>query len=191
MKNHTINISYYCKMRKKKEKMDNSLVLNYQENRTGLLNYIKSRINRLEEAEDMVQDVYLQAMKSMNIAEPIENIFGWLFTVTNNKIIDWYRNKRRFNVPLEEEHSLMEMLDVDDNIHFDEQSKKMISKAILTAIDNLPMKQKNIFIMHAIENRTFKNIAKIEDISINTALARNRYAVINLRKQLSDLKHYL
>ena len=171
--------------------MENSLVVNYQENRTGLLNYIKSKINILEEAEDMVQDVYLQAMKSMNIAEPIENLFGWLFTVTNNKIIDWYRKKSRNNVPLQEENSLKEMLDIDDNQHFDPQSKKIISESIMTAIDNLPLEQKNVFIMHAIENRTFKDISKIEDISINTALARNRYAVLNLRKQLNDLRHYL
>lgn len=178
-------------MKRKKRKMENALAVNYKENRTGLLNYIKSRINRLEEAEDIVQDVYLQAMKSMNIAEPIENLFGWLFTVANNKIIDWYRKKSRHNVPFEEEHSLMEMLDIDDNHHFDTHSKKMISDSIMKAIDSLPIEQKNVFIMHSIENRTFKEIAAVENVSINTALARNRYAVLNLRKQLSDLKHYL
>ena len=178
-------------MTRKKRKMENAIAVNYQENRTGLLNYIKSKINRIEEAEDIVQDVYLQAMKSMNIAEPVENLFGWLFTVANNKIIDWYRKKSRHNVPLEEEHSLMEMLDIDENQHFDSQSKKMISNSIMKAIDKLSLEQKNVFIMHNIENRTFKEIAAVEDISINTALARNRYAILNLRKQLNDLKHYL
>ncbi|MBN2280888.1 MAG: RNA polymerase sigma factor [Candidatus Marinimicrobia bacterium] len=171
--------------------MENVIALNYQENRTGLLNYIKSKIDRLEEAEDILQDVYLQAMKSMNIAEPVENLLGWLFTVANHKIIDWYRKKSRHNIPLDEEHSIVEMLDIDDPQHLDSHSKKVISDSIMKAIDNLSTEQKNVFIMHHIENRSFREIAAIEDVSINTALARNRYAVQNLRRQIGDLKHYL
>jgi len=168
--------------------MENTLAVNYQENRTGLLNYIKSRINKIEEAEDILQDVYLQAMKSMNIAEPIENLLGWLFTVANNKIIDWYRKKSRHNISLDENENLLEVADIHHEKKMDSHTKELISDSIMEAIDNLPIKQKNVFIMHAIENRTFKDIAKIEDASINTILARNRYAVQNLRKQLSQLK---
>ena len=168
--------------------MNINIAENYKNNRTGLFNYIKSKINRIEEAEDILHDVYLQAFKNIDVTEPVENILGWLFTVANNKIIDWYRKRSRNNVPLEEHHSLTEILDIDDQFNFDKYTREIVSKTIMNAIDKLPIKQKNVFIMHAIENKTFKEISIIENVSINTTLARNRYAIKNLKKQLIKLR---
>jgi RNA polymerase sigma factor (sigma-70 family) len=168
--------------------MEKILAHNYQKNRTGLLNYIKSRISRIEEAEDILQDVYLQAMKSLNVAEPVENLFGWLFTVANNKIIDWYRKKNTKDFGDQENYNLREILNVDDNFVLDDHTRQTFSATILNAIDSLALPQKNVFIMHHIEEKTFREIAAIENVSINTVLARNQYAIKNLRKKLSVLK---
>ncbi len=168
--------------------MEKILAENYYKNRTGLLNYIKSKVNQLEIAEDILHDVYLQAMNSLTVTEPVENLFGWLFTVANNKIIDWYRKKSRQTVPLEEYHTLKEIFAIDEGRDMDDQSRKIVTRAIMGAIEKLPMEQKNVFIMHVIEEKPFKEIAGIENVSINTVLARKRYAIKNLRKTLDTLK---
>lgn len=171
--------------------MKKILAKNYQENRSGLLSYIRSKIDQIEEAEDILQEVYIQAIKSLSVTEPIDNLLGWLFTVANNKIIDWYRKKSRRNLPIDETLNIENIFGSDENLQFDPYSKKIIIDKIMAAIEELPMEQKNVFIMNKIEEKSFREIAAIENISINTALARSRYAVKTLRKKLQNLQTYL
>jgi RNA polymerase sigma factor (sigma-70 family) len=66
----------------------------YQAERERMLRYAESRVNP-EEAEDVLQDVFVNALRSLDSMEPIHNVAGWLFTALKNRITDWYRNKER------------------------------------------------------------------------------------------------
>ena len=70
---------------------------------TALLNYVQSRISSTQDAEDLIQDVYLKALKNLNALESIDNLTGWLFTVIKNEIIDRYRSKKAVHVSLDDD----------------------------------------------------------------------------------------
>jgi RNA polymerase sigma factor (sigma-70 family) len=66
----------------------------YRNERSSLLGFIRSRTGSLEEAEDLLQDVFFQAIRAASVTDPIENVVGWLYTIARNKIIDSYRRKK-------------------------------------------------------------------------------------------------
>ncbi len=167
-----------------KEKLEKS----YQQEYSNLLSFAKSKMNRIEDAEDVIQDVFTKAFENLNSLEPVDNLIGWLYTVTRNRVIDWYRKKNNQTLSLDEKISFLELV---ENYHIpvkDNYSMELIYESIMDAVDELPDEQQAVFIMQAIEGMTFKEIAEIEDVSINTLLARKRYAVKFLRKRLSEMK---
>jgi RNA polymerase sigma factor (sigma-70 family) len=168
---------------------------NYRAHESRLLGFIKSKISSAEESEDLLQDVFLQVMNNLNVFERIDNISGWLFTVARNKIIDRYRKKHLETIPLEtnsnDDMNLAELLIQETESYWDEETQQLMNEAIMTAIDNLPDNQKYIFVQQVIEERTFRELSEETGESINTLLARKRYAVQTLRKELSELKQII
>jgi len=156
--------------------------------------FIKSKISDIEEAEDILQDVFVQAVKNVNVLQSIDNLIGWLYTVANNMVIDWYRKKRLKTVSIQKEYddTTLEGLIKDTGINLEKDMvKKIIMEELIEAIDNLPEDQKDIIIKQAIEGKTFNEISLESGISINTLLARKRYALASLREMLKDLKEVL
>ena len=139
-----------------------------------------------------MQDVYLQAINNLNVFEQIDNITGWLFTIARNKIIDRYRKKQIETIPFEtnsdENLNLDELLMQEIDSSWDEETQELVNEAIMAAIDNLPENQKYVFVQQVIEEKTFKELSEETGESINTLLARKRYAVQTLRKELKDIK---
>ena len=139
-----------------------------------------------------MQDVYLQAINNLNVFEQIDNITGWLFTIARNKIIDRYRKKQIATIPFEtnsdENLNLDELLMQEIDSSWDEETQELVNEAIMAAIDNLPENQKYVFVQQVIEEKTFKELSEETGESINTLLARKRYAVQTLRKELKDIK---
>ncbi len=162
--------------------------------RTPLLNFIRRRIRNESDAEDILQDVFYQLAASYNILEPIENLTAWLFTVARNRITDWYRKRK--HVPVSENSgnsddegplTLDELLfDPDDN---PERAfwRSMVWSDLGAALDDLPDKQRDVFIWHELEGRSFRDIAELTGEPINTLLSRKRYAVLVLRDRLQEL----
>ena len=165
---------------------------NYRAHESRLLGFIKSKISSSEDSEDLLQDVYLQAINNLNVFEQIDNITGWLFTITKNKIIDRYRKRRVETIFLEtnnnENLNLDELLSQEVDSTWDEETQELVNEAIMEAIDNLPENQKYVFVQQVIEEKTFKELSEETGESINTLLARKRYAVQTLRKELKDIK---
>ncbi len=150
----------------------------------GLFAFIRSKIRSLEEAEDLLQEVYFQALSSLNVLEAVDNLTGWLYTVAKNKIIDWYRKKRLPTVsieePLENGFSLR-----------DKETREFVFQSIMKVIDELPEKQRYVFIQQVIEGKTFHELAEETGESINTLIARKRYAVQFLQGKLQEVKKFL
>lgn len=164
----------------------------YKEERIKLLNFIKSKISDIEDAEDILHDVFLQAIRNINVTQPIDNIMGWLFTVTRNRMIDWYRKKKYETISLQEtkkdDVTLQELL-ADTGIPLEKEfMRSLVIEAIIEGLEELPEKQREIFLMQVVEGKTFKQISEATGTPINTLIARKRYAVMFLRGRLKDIR---
>lgn len=170
----------------------------YRKEQSGLLRYIYSKISDVSASEDILHDVFVKAAESANIMEPIENISGWLYQVARNKVIDHYRkykNKKfsHVSLSLEREDSLtLEDLIYDSGINIEKDfTRQQVSEEIITALDSLPEAQREVFILQAVDGISFKEISELTGVSINTLLARKRYAVNALRSKLEYMKELL
>ena len=160
--------------------------------RKRLFDFIRRRVRTEEDAEDILQDVFYQLVASYSVTEPIEKMTSWLFTVARNKIIDWYRRRRPAGVNPEFEQS-GEPLNLEDILYDPTQNpdqvyaRSMVWTDLADALDDLPEEQREVFVMHELEGRSFKEIADITGQPINTLLSRKRYAVLRLRENLKEL----
>ena len=167
--------------------MEEKVLEIYSKEFSKLLNFIKSRINPIEDAEDILQDVFLKALVNINSLQSVDNLIAWLYRVAKNRIIDTYRKKSRNNIPLSEIDRENFITKILINPKKDIENDEMI-RLVIEAIDQLPEDQKYIFIEHEIEGRSYKEISEDIGVSINTLLSRKRYAVRALRKKLN--KHF-
>ena len=167
----------------------------YKKEHNRLLTFIRSKISSIEESEDLLQTVYLQLMGNINVFESINNLTGWLYTVTKNKIIDWYRRRKHetisLNEPADNGISLEDILAEEIPDITEEADRDLVYLAIMDCIDMLPEKQKYVFIQQVIEGKTFKELAQETGESQNTLIARKCYALFFLRNQLKQIKHLL
>ena len=161
--------------------------------RGKLLGFIRSRVNNLEDAEDILQDVLEQFVDSSDI-KSIEKASSWLFRVAGNKIIDLYRyrkvrsnqvalNDDDENAPLTLKEILPDLGQTPEERYFQE----LLWEEIMRAVDQLPQLQREVFILHELEDYSFKEIELKLKISVNTLISRKRYAVLTLRKKLEEI----
>lgn len=162
-----------------------------------LLSFIRNRVSSLEEAEDILQDVFYQFVAGYETIESIDRVTSWLFSVARNKIIDRYRRDAarpqradlRAQAGMEEDAplTLQEILPDLGNTPEDSYLREAIWEAIMEALDELPREQREIFIQNEIEEQSFREVAEQTGVSINTLLSRKRYAILALRKKLQRL----
>jgi RNA polymerase sigma factor (sigma-70 family) len=168
--------------------MINKISETYQAEHSRLLKYIRGKVSRLEDAEDILQDVFYQALTNLNALSPVEDLMAWLFSVARNRIIDWYRKKKPLELAPEDELGIEDLVTESGLGQMDPGTRDLVYEAIMDAIEKLPVEQRTVIIMQGIEGLTFREIAAIEGISINTLIARKRYAIDFLRKRLKLIK---
>ena len=160
--------------------------------RKRLLDFIRRRVRTEEDAEDILQDVFYQLATSYSVTEPIEKITSWLFTVARNRIIDWYRKKRPESlpasgcdptVPLNLEDILYDPKQNPDRVY----ARSLVWTELADALDELPEEQREVFVLHELEGKSFKEIVELTGEPLNTLLSRKRYAVLHLRDRLQEL----
>ena len=160
--------------------------------RKRLFDFIRSRVRNEHEAEDILQDVFYQLTASYSVTEPIEQLTSWLFTAARNKVIDWYRRRKRDSVSLDDVLDRVP-LNLDDVLYDPAQdpdavfARSMLWTELAEALDDLPEEQRQVFVMHELEGKSFKEIAEKTGVPMNTLLSRKRYAVLYLREQLQEL----
>ena len=169
-----------------------------KQERKRLLHFIRQRVNNASDAEDILQDVFYQFTEYLRLGSQVDSITGWLFAVTRNKITDWFRKKKEtpfsdFTREIEGEEVLFlpELLS-DKNMEADTpMAKKIMSEAIMEAIDELPAEQRQVFLQHELEGKSFKEMSEETGIGVKTLLSRKRYAVLFLRERLAELYNEL
>jgi RNA polymerase sigma factor (sigma-70 family) len=180
------------------EIQNNKIQDTFRRERTKLLNFIRQRVNRQEDAEDIVQEVFYELMMMDRLMKPVEHLASWMFTVARNKITDLYRKKK----PLlledmvhtkseegeeENQYLLAEILPSVANRAEDNIMSNAILTALAEALDDLPAEQRDVFVWHELEDKSFKEIADITGTPLNTLLSRKRYAILFLRQRLQHL----
>ncbi|MGF6243621.1 RNA polymerase sigma factor (sigma-70 family) [Paraburkholderia sp. GAS38] len=162
--------------------------------RSKLGHFIRRRVRDPSEAEDILQDVFHEFVQAYRLPAPIEQVSAWLFRVARNRIIDVFRKKRE--QPLAETAS-----EPDDDSEFRLDlalpsyeagpeavyARSVLLDALQAALDELPGNQREVFVAHELEGRSFKELAAESGVSVNTLLARKRYAVLHLRTSLQTV----
>ena len=166
-----------------------------------LLDFIRKRIPDAADAEDILHDVFFQFIEATRLTTPIENAGAWLFTAARNKITDLFRKKKPESLEKQLSYSREEegdpegagMLNLADVLpaQSDLPEMKMLRTAIMEeledALDDLPKEQREVFMLHEIDGKSFQEISEMKGVSVNTLLSRKRYAVLFLRERLKEL----
>jgi RNA polymerase sigma factor (sigma-70 family) len=156
-----------------------------------LRSFISRRVPDPRDAEDVLQDVFYELVEANRLLMPIEHVTGWLFRVARNRITDLFRKKRpeRFSestVANEDEEALRfeDLLPSPDDGPDALYARHVLLEALELAVDELPDEQREVFVGHEVEGRSFKEMAAASGVSVNTLLSRKRYAVRHLRERL-------
>jgi RNA polymerase sigma factor (sigma-70 family) len=167
------------------------------EERFRLRNFIRRRVPDPLDVEDIVQEVFYELVQANRLLMPIDHVTGWLFRVARNRITDLFRKKKReaFNdATVANEHG--ELLRIEDLLPSPDEGpeglyvRSMLLDELELAIDELPddpYGQREVFIAHELEGRSFKELSVESGVNVNTLLSRKRYAVLHLRERLQTI----
>ncbi|HEY3295712.1 MAG TPA: sigma-70 family RNA polymerase sigma factor [bacterium] len=156
-----------------------------------LSGFIRRRVPSDEDAEDILQDVWLQLSSVVDL-DPIQRLSAWLFRVARNRIADKHRKKKALPVSAvshdaDDDIPAEESLFIDPQTPEDEVLRRLFYEELNRALEELPAPQRQVFILNEIEGLTFEEISQRTGENIKTLISRKRYAVKKLRARLSDL----
>jgi len=159
-----------------------------------LRNFIRRRVPDSADVEDILQDVFYKLVEANRLLMPIDHVTAWLFRVARNRITDLFRKQRleRFS-DAEIEDEVGELLRIEDLLPSTNAGpealyvRSVLLDELELALEELPEAQREIFIAHELEGRSFKELSAVSGVNINTLLARKRYAVLHLRERLQSI----
>jgi RNA polymerase sigma factor (sigma-70 family) len=162
--------------------------------RARLRNFIRRRVPDPGDAEDILQDVLYELVEAYRAMKPLEQVSAWMFRVASNRIIDLFRKKKpeAFSEAAEVGED-GELLTLDDLLPSpDGGPEAAYARGVLldemdAALDELPDEQREVFVAHELQGRSFKELAAESGVSVNTLLSRKHYAVAHLRRRLQAI----
>jgi len=165
-----------------------------QREQSRLRNFIRRRVPDPGDAEDILQDVFFKLVEANRLLMPIDHVTGWLFRVARNRITDLFRRKKpesfsEIAVAAEDDElpQLEDLLPSPDAGPEALYARHVLLDELELAIGELPKEQREVFVAHELEGRSFKQIAAESGLSVNTLLSRKRYAVLHLRERLQSI----
>lgn len=156
-------------------------------NQSNIYSYILFIVHDRETAEDLFQDTFVKAIAYMQDGRYTTSgkFAGWLMRIAHNTVMDWYRSLAQFHfVEANKDNDLSNVSDpslVVGNIE-NQYVNSQTLKDVRRLLDMLPMIQREVVYMRFYQQLSFKEIAETTNCSINTALGRMRYAVLNMRR---------
>jgi len=162
-----------------------------QRERRRLFEFIRRRVDDQGDAEDILQDVFYELTEAYQLMKPVEQVGAWLYRVARNRIIDRFRKRRpeafgEMSMGASEEEALRfeDLLPSPDAGPEATYARSVLLEELDAALDELPEEQRDVFIAHEIDGRSFKQLVEETGLSINTLLSRKRYAILHLRRRL-------
>jgi len=160
-----------------------------------LRRFIRSRVLDTDDAEDVLQDVFYELIQAYRMLKPAEQVTAWLFRVARNRITDLFRRRK----PVSLSDAAFDSTAADEDAPTIEDllpsreagpdavyARSLLLEALDDALDELPDEQREVFLAHEFEGRSFKELSQETGISVNTLLSRKRYAVLHLRERLRE-----
>jgi len=162
--------------------------------RKRLGSFIRRRVPDPGDAEDILQDVFSELVESVRMVRPIGQVGGWLFQVARNRIIDRFRRRsaRPAQVPADLDGedgvaALAELLPSPQAGPDAQYARRLLVEELDAALEELPPEQRDVFIAHELEGKSFRELAAQTGLNVNTLLSRKRYAVRHLRNRLQQI----
>jgi RNA polymerase sigma factor (sigma-70 family) len=166
------------------------------ENRNKLFAFIRQRVDSSSDAEDVLQDVFEELTEAYRLTTPIEQVASWLIRVAKNKIIDRYRKKKtlaledqKFAAGDGDDEPLLiaDLLKGNGSSPDSQFDNNLLWSMIEEGLDELPPEQRDVFVSHELDGKSFLEISAESEVSVNTLLSRKRYAVLHLREKLREV----
>ena len=160
-----------------------------------LRNFIRRRVPDESDAEDILQDVFYELIEAYRFTKPIEQVGAWLYRVARNRIVDRFRKKKPEPLSIARNPhedggnslSLEELLPSPDAGPEANYARSILVEELAEALDELPEEQREVFLAHEIEGRSFKEISAQTGVAVSTLLSRKHYAVLHLRRRLRSI----
>lgn len=163
-------------------------LLNRHKNK--VFSYINLYIREKAVAEDIFQDTFLKVLQSLKSDRYKDDgkFLSWVMRIAHNLIIDFFRKEKQLNQISNDDYDvdILNSKSIVENCAEDVMIKRQIHKDIRSVVDQLPPDQKEVVILRHFAELSFKEIAETTGVSINTALGRMRYALINMRKIMDE-----
>ena len=159
--------------------------------RQRLFHFIRGRVSSLEDAEDLLQDVFIQFLEVAAGPDSIEEVSAWLFTVARNKITDLYRKRKKMVELPEERDGYVETpeelqanrIDAPDEV----TERVMLWEEVFDALEELPVEQRDAYVKHELQGMTFEEMAEELGVAVGTLISRKYYAVQHVRQRVREL----
>lgn len=164
------------------------------EERSRLRNFIRRRVPDPSDVEDILQEVFYELVEANRLLMPIDHMTGWLFRVARNRITDLFRKKKPetfSDTSVEDEDG--EVLRIEDLLPSPDAGpealyvRNVLFDELALALKELPDEQREVFVAHELEGRSFKELSAESGVNVNTLLSRKRYAVLHLRERLRNI----
>lgn len=160
-----------------------------------LRNFIRRRVPDERDAEDILQEVFYELVEADRMMKPIERVSAWLYRVARNRITDLFRKKRPESLADRpgsestegEPLSLEDLLPSPDAGPEAAYARTVLVDELEAALDELPEEQRQVFVAHEIEGRSFKELAETTGENVNTLILRKHRAVMHLRERLENI----
>lgn len=174
---------------------DEKLTATIGREQVRLRNFIRRRVPDESDAEDILQDVFYELVEAYRITKPIEQVGAWLYRVARNRIVDRFRKKKPEPLSIARNPdedganslSIEELLPSPDAGPEANYARSILVEELAEALDELPEEQREAFVAHEIEGRSFKEISAQTGVAVSTLLSRKHYAVLHLRRRLRSM----
>jgi RNA polymerase sigma factor (sigma-70 family) len=173
---------------------DRRIALAIEREGVRLRRFIRKRVPDEWASEDILQEVFLELVEAYRLMKPVEQVGAWLFQVARNRITDLFRKRRPealpIGMPIGEDG---DELGVEDLLPSPEAgpeavyARNVLLEELEAALEELPEEQRDVFVAHELEGRSFKELSVETGLSVNTLLSRKRYAVLHLRRRLQGI----
>ena len=177
---------------------DRSIVEAFLRERGRLRGFIRRRVPDPADAEDILQEVFFELVEAARLLKPAEQVGAWLFRVARNRITDLFRKNKSeahaspgaLPMTASEEAAEFSVEDLLPSAQAGPEAayaRRLLLDELEEALEELPEEQRDVFVAHELDGRSFKELAEQTGISVNTLLSRKRYAVLHLRQRLQEI----
>ena len=174
-------------MTQDRAEQDHLLASAFETERGRLLTFIRRRIPEEIDAEDLLQDVFCEFVEAYRMMKPIAHAGAWMMQVAKNRITDLFRRSQRPTVVDDNDRVLEDLLPSPDAGPDAVFARTILISEIEKALGELPASQREVFMAHEIDGRSFADISAETGVGVNTLLSRKHYAVNRLRNRLRQI----